>query len=128
MSLPELRSIFCLSSSSLRIFSSSSDFIASNSNVRSLCSTNIIQRSTALFWVLYMVVSGVVLYHPVLCLWQHYLQVLLCSLHFTLMLVFDHLQTQLSVHSCKRKLLTKIYQMITLCELVLSHFKWKRKV
>lgn len=39
--VPEVRSMFCLSSSSLLIFSSSSDFMASNSNVCSLCDTHV---------------------------------------------------------------------------------------
>lgn len=38
--VPEVRSMFCRSSSSRLIFSSSSDFMASNSNVRSLCNTH----------------------------------------------------------------------------------------
>lgn len=94
--VPEVRSMFCLSSSSLLIFSSSSIFMASNSNVCSLCNTCAhVRIQFSEWWSFYLNVPVWCILRVCVC----YLQVLPCSLYFTLVLVFDNLETQLSVHS-----------------------------
>ena len=101
--------MFCLSSSSLLIFSRSSDFMASNSNVRSLCNTHTqefthdVQKLKVLVCkIQHAGLLNAWMTFTMFCRSVNHLQVLLRSLHLTFVLVFDHLQAQLSVHACRK--------------------------
>lgn len=97
-------STLCWSSFSLRIFSSSSVFMVSNSRILSLC-----VHPQYLEWhfphqrakCLCTCVCAHVLVH-MFCE-SCYLQMLFCALYLTLVLVLDHLKAQLSVNTCREQ-------------------------
>lgn len=96
--------------------------MASNSSVRSLCKTRVDTNKRVSSLLVENVKSPVGKQNAVESARARYLQVLPRSLHFTFMLVFDDLQTQLPVHSCtKRQPKVSEEVILALCALLLHY-------